>query len=320
MRWTKRGLIYSLENSDDWRASHTQLPIVDTSHGHFWRIYYSSRNDEGRSLPCYIDIEAGNPENIIGQSTQPLLKLGRTGCFDEHGVMPTSIINHDGNKLLYYIGWSVKQSVPYQNAIGLAVSKDNGETYSRYAEGPLISQNHIDPIFTGTFNVLKTNDIWHGYYMSCTEWRAFTDQPGEQPGEQLEPRYLLKYASSRDGIHWQRDGHIAVDYQSEHEGGIVAASTLAQNDSYNMWFCHRKDHDYRNNSNNSYRIGFATSEDAIHWQRNDAVATIDISASGWDSEMICYPCVVQYNNTLYMFYNGNGFGQSGIGYATCVLS
>jgi hypothetical protein len=35
--------------------------------------------------------------------------------------------------------------------------------------------------------------------------------------------------------------------------------------------------------------------------------------------MICYPNVVQYRGTLYLFYNGNGFGQTGIGYATCKL-
>ena len=86
-----------------------------------------------------------------------------------------------------------------------------------------------------------------------------------------------------------------------------------------MWYCYRKDHDYRNNSNNSYRIGLAHSSDAINWQRDDANAAIDISSTGWDSEMICYPSVVKYNDTLFMFYNGNGFGQSGIGYATCKL-
>jgi len=35
--------------------------------------------------------------------------------------------------------------------------------------------------------------------------------------------------------------------------------------------------------------------------------------------MCCYPCVVTHENKLYMFYNGNGFGQTGIGYATWEL-
>ena len=31
--------------------------------------------------------------------------------------------------------------------------------------------------------------------------------------------------------------------------------------------------------------------------------------------MICYPNVIKVKDKLYMFYNGNGFGQSGFGYA-----
>jgi len=34
-----------------------------------------------------------------------------------------------------------------------------------------------------------------------------------------------------------------------------------------------------------------------------------------ESEIITYPYVVDYRGTRFMFYNGNGFGQSGIGYA-----
>ena len=314
MKWTKHGCFYNLNDTDDWRVSHTQLPVIDSSSSDYWRIYFSSRNSDGRSLPCYIDIEPGNPKNIINEQTKPLLELGNAGCFDEHGVMPTAIVDIEDKKYLYYIGWSVKQTVPYQNAIGLAISEDAGVSYRRIGDGPIIGQSPVDPIFTGTFNVLKVGSVCHGYYMSCTEWRSFDDK---SIGNSREPRYLLKYASSTDGLHWQRDGHIVISYSDEDEGGIAAASVIAYKDSYKMWYCYRKDHDYRNNKNNSYRIGYATSNDAINWIRDDANAAIDISSDGWDCGMICYPAVVKHNNTLIMFYNGNGFGQSGIGYATC---
>ena len=32
--------------------------------------------------------------------------------------------------------------------------------------------------------------------------------------------------------------------------------------------------------------------------------------------MVCYPEVVKYKDLYYMFYNGNKFGNTGIGYAT----
>lgn len=40
---------------------------------------------------------------------------------------------------------------------------------------------------------------------------------------------------------------------------------------------------------------------------------IETSKEGWDSEMVCYPAVFNYNQYWYMYYNGNGFGQTGIG-------
>ncbi len=40
---------------------------------------------------------------------------------------------------------------------------------------------------------------------------------------------------------------------------------------------------------------------------------IDVSESGWDSEMIKYPCVFEHEGQLYMLYNGNSYGKTGIG-------
>jgi hypothetical protein len=47
----------------------------------------------------------------------------------------------------------------------------------------------------------------------------------------------------------------------------------------------------------------------------DAKVGIDISEKGWDSEAIAYPYVIKVREKWYMFYNGNGFGKTGFGYA-----
>ena len=82
-----------------------------------------------------------------------------------------------------------------------------------------------------------------------------------------------------------------------------------------MWYSYRAIEDYRTNTANSYRIGYAESNDGISWVRKDDEVGIDISESGWDSEMIEYPMVFNYRGEKYMFYNGNGFGKNGFGYA-----
>ena len=65
----------------------------------------------------------------------------------------------------------------------------------------------------------------------------------------------------------------------------------------------------------SYRIGYAESADGLEWVRMDDRVGIDVSSSGWDSEMICYPKVFEHQGKLYLLYNGNGYGKSGFGLA-----
>jgi hypothetical protein len=40
-----------------------------------------------------------------------------------------------------------------------------------------------------------------------------------------------------------------------------------------------------------------------------------LSASGWDSRVICYPALIRQRDKLLMFYNGNDMGVDGFGVA-----
>jgi hypothetical protein len=73
-----------------------------------------------------------------------------------------------------------------------------------------------------------------------------------------------------------------------------------------MWYSRR---------GQAYRIGYAESDDGVRWQRRDGEAGIDVSDSGWDAEMIAYPCVFRHEGRLFMLYNGNGYGRTGVGLA-----
>jgi hypothetical protein len=77
-----------------------------------------------------------------------------------------------------------------------------------------------------------------------------------------------------------------------------------------MWYSFRAQPEIQ-----TYRIGYAESTDGLSWIRLDQHVGIDISSSGWDSEMICYPRVFEHNKRLYMLYNGNDYGKSGFGLA-----
>ena len=52
--------------------------------------------------------------------------------------------------------------------------------------------------------------------------------------------------------------------------------------------------------------------------RADDMKGLGISERPFENEMVCYPFVVEDNGRRLMFYNGNGFGQGGIGVAEWV--
>jgi hypothetical protein len=82
-----------------------------------------------------------------------------------------------------------------------------------------------------------------------------------------------------------------------------------------MWYCFRGSINYRTDKNQSYRLGYAESPDGITWMRRDSEVGIDRSDRGWDSTMIEYPCIYVHRGRKYMLYNGDGFGETGFGYA-----
>ncbi len=303
--WEKQYHIYNVDARLDWNKSHAQLPVADVLNDRL-RIYYSSRNSLGQSNISFIEVDKDDPRKIIFECNKTLLNLGSLGSFDDSGIMPSSIINVGEYKYLYYVGWTTRQTVPYQNAVGLAISYDGGSVFQKVSEGPVISINHIEPYFSGTAFVMFEMGVFKMWYLSCTKWEIIDGRP--------EPFYNMKYAESSDGIIWKQTGKVSIELD-DNEGGIVSASVIKEDGIYKMWYGKRGKNNFRNNINNSYRIGYAESIDGITWERKDNLSGIDISLSGWDSEMISYPCVYRIGSSLMMLYNGNGFGRTGFGYA-----
>jgi len=307
MKWEKKGLIFAPDHNYDWMVSHAQVPLVDRVDDNTLRIYFGTRDKHNRTVTTYIEVAAEDPSHVSYVHDQPVLGLGELGCFDDSGAMPSWIIDRGSLKYLYYTGWNTSTTVPYRNSIGLAVSRDGGQTFERAFKGPLLDRTQYEPHFCAVPCVLVEDGKWRMWYLSGVRWDVFNDKP--------EPRYHIKYAESDDGINWDRRGIVCIDFKSETEAGIVRPSVIKDGAVYRMWYSYRGLENYRTDKKNSYRIGYAESEDGIEWVRNDEYLSLDVSPSGWDSEMVAYPYMYADSTRKYMFYNGNGFGRSGLGYA-----
>jgi hypothetical protein len=306
MQWVKQGRIFAPDHDFDWMASHASIPVVDPVSDEVLRVYFGTRDGQGRSHLAYLDIEADNPRNILYLHDRPVLPLGERGTFDDSGIMPSWIVDHDGMKYLYYIGWNPQVTVSYRLAIGLAVSEDGGQSFRKFSTGPLLDRALDEPYFNTAPCVLRESDRWRMWYVSCTGWELVNEHP--------EPRYHVRYAESPDGIHWRKTGHVCIDYDDGTEA-VGRPCVYKEAGVYRMFYSHRSLRSYRTDRQRSYRLGYAESADGLVWTRRDEDVGLERSESGWDSEMMEYCYHYRHRGRDHLFYNGNGFGATGFGYA-----
>lgn len=295
--WRKLGRIFSPAGEVSWMRSHAAVPIAEPLVDGLFRVYFSTRDVQNRSHTAFVVIDITRPCDVLEVSTVPVLGPGELGAFDDSGAMATWLVDRGSERFLYYIGWNLGVTVPFRNAVGLAVSQD-GQPFRRYVPGPIVDRSMVEPHFCASCCVLPDGDRWRMWYLSCTGWQMRAGRP--------EHRYHIKYAESDDGIHWRRDGAVAIDYADAGEYAISRPSVVRDMDVWRMWYSHRGE---------SYRIGYAESADGVRWTRRDDRAGIDVSAAGWDSEMIEYPYVFDHEGQRYMLYNGNNYGETGFGIA-----
>ena len=223
---------------------------------------------------------------------------GELGTFDESGVSYPWIVHHDDRVFMYYVGWVAGGRTRFQNYTGLAISDDGGATFRRAQNVPILDRTQEEPFGSGSCAVWIEHDGWKMIYTSFEPWIG--------DGTQARPCYRLKEAISDDGIFWHRTGRVVIDFAHPDEHIIGKPMVLREGDVTRLWYSHR---------GHAYRIGYAESTNGRDFVRMDESVGIDVSTSGWDSEMIEYAFVFDLNGDRFMIYNGNGFGKTGLGYA-----
>jgi hypothetical protein len=299
--WKKLGLVCEGPGDVGWAVSHAALPVVDATGPDTVRVYFSARDADGRSSigAGNLDLSKSMPRLVVDRS--PVLEPGALGAFDDSGVTSASLVRSDRCTYLYYTGWTLGVTVPFYLFAGLATSVD-GRTFERRSTAPVLERNEVDPYLTASPWVLVEDGLWRMWYVSATRWARGSGQP--------KHFYHIRYADSRDGIHWRRDGTVCIDFEGD-EYAFGRPCVVRDANGYRMWYSSRGER---------YRIGYAESSDGVRWQRCDRLAGIDLSSAGWDSQMQTYPVVFDLKGRRYMLYNGDGYGKSGLGLAVLETS
>ena len=298
MKWIKKGLLFEPKGQFDWVITHSMLPIAERRRDDIYRVYFSGRDVLNRSLVGYVEFDINNPKEIINISQKPILGLGELGTFDDNGVTPSWIIDYEDKKYLYYVGWNRGSSVRMAEMAGLAVSTDGGESFKRVSRAPILKRTDQEPfLILAATCVIIENDIWRMWYVSGVKW-VHKDLI----------HYTIKYAESTNGLDWNQTGLNCLEYKSDQEWALARPCVIKEDGLYKMWYCFKE-------GDKNYRIGYAESLDGLKWDRKDEEVGIDVSESGWDSEMISYPYVFNHDGRKFLLYNGNGYGKTGFGLA-----
>ncbi len=292
--------------------SHASVPFALSQGNGEFLVYFGVRDQKGHSLPFCIKVTIENDSfSIVGDPIGPLMGLGNQGTFDDTGVLPTCIVKHNEEFWMYYIGWTPQSTVPYQLSIGLAISQD-GIHFERYSNGPIMTKSQEEPYFLTAPFVSKDGDDWEMHYVSCTAWHALNGR--------TEPQYSIKRAKSVDGINWEIENKILLEYDNMSEAfGRPSLLRLPDGEKL-LFFCYRKLNGYRNEASSGYRTAYAVwDESEQSWMKNyNDVMPLGLPGQ-WDEVMACYAHVFEYSGKYWMLYNGNDFGKSGFGYAQWIV-
>lgn len=296
----KRGRIFDPADGPDWLCSHAMLPVSYHLEDDLFRIFFAGRNEDNHSQIGSVDVSFRDPVTVEAISETPVVRTGKLGLFDDSGVFPSSVVKVNGKLHLYYIGWMEVKRTRYFGSIGLAVSSDRGETFEKASAAPLFSRNDVDPYMTLSSHVMKDDGKYKMWYTSAKEW--------EKRGSETVPLCHIKYAQSEDGFNWTRNGEICIELRDGDETRIASPSVRKTENRYEMWYCYAS-------GVSGYDVGYAVSQDGLKWTRVDNEAGLEPSVEGWDSKMIAYPHLFEHDGKTGILYNGNGYGETGFGYA-----
>lgn len=225
-------------------------------------------------------------------SQNPIISGRGNGYWEGISIVAPSVIKSSNQYQMWFTGnngsgWR----------IGYATSNNGINNWSINAS-PLITvgtpdgweKEVIDPmvIYDDSSNQYK---MW--YTSSNTDhWSVGSD------------RFRLRYATSNDGITWNiNPGWVLYGTAGAwDEGGINRGiSVVKVNDMYNLWYSATNTDDL--GINPYWRIGYATSSDGIHWDKQNNHLPVIEPTEPWEGNNVNSPNVIYENGTYKMWYN-----------------
>ncbi|MBI4722079.1 MAG: T9SS type A sorting domain-containing protein [Candidatus Stahlbacteria bacterium] len=232
----------------------------------------------------------------------PILYQGTAGEWDSKWMDTPAIVRDSVGYKLYYFGDITNSFPPLLPAFGLATSTD-GINFEKYSGNPVFLKGDTtewDGFWIESPMIIFDEGIYKMWYTGMS--RNWQGQVG--------------YATSTDGINWQKySGNpvLKTGVAGSGEDFVAGVCTIVKRDTlYEMWYGGVSLQDMVNDTIDTVNVGYAFSNDGIHWEKYTNNPVISTYSPNYDpdSGSPWAPTVVFTGTEYKMWYESRcaGFG------------
>ncbi|HET9161161.1 MAG TPA: hypothetical protein VFN88_11170 [Caulobacteraceae bacterium] len=254
------------------------------------RVYFAGCDEEMRGRIFAAEFAPEPPFALLEVWREPVMDLGGPGAFDCDGVNPSQVFSVDGELHLFYIGWRRGEAAePYTLFAGHAVSPDDGRTF--VSKGQLLQPVEGERLFRTAPRLTACDD---GFRLLYIGGDRFIDGPG---GKRL-PLYSLMGLRSSDPFSWRGPGEVLA--APDAAAGEIGFGRPVLFDARLMISVRTA---------SGYELMEATEGEP------SLKPVFQPPFEPWESQMRCFGAACRVGDHELLFYNGDGFGRTGLGLA-----
>lgn len=260
------------------------------------RVFLGAWDAGGVSRITSVRFRSDRPDEVIERRPMVELDIGASDAFDGQGVFPGSVWLHGNRSFLHYTGFSRGVGFRHLNFGGLA--EIDTDSLTRVSPDPVMGPTPEGMCVRAGVSTVEIDGRFLSVYAAGNDWM--------QVGGKLRPCYSIFSQWTDDGLAFREAGNKIVAYDSDREHAVGRPHILVVGGMVVTVFTVRT-LDMR------YTIGAAVSSDGSNWERLP-VEFEGAPTPGFDDLMTYFPSpVVMSDGTIFVYYSGNGFGETGMG-------
>lgn len=294
--WVRIGWIDPPVGIGEWCSSHLSMPFCIAKNSNEFRVFFNSRDSDKRSHIGWVDFDL-NSKNIskMNFGSLPIVSPGIPGEFDEHGVSGSYYEIESGLLRIWNFGWRRSSGLAWTNAIGL-VEKRNDKIDSISSNRLIMQSNDFEKYGAAYPYLISKGSLRYMFYGAFDVYGI----------PSLNETYSFISKRALIGSDLAISSRVNMINHLSGQSAQSRPCIIKDGEGYRAWISVKGE---------GYVIRSAFSSDLSNWHWSEDEFGLEPSGLNGEISEVCYSHVVDVMNSRFMFYNGDGFGKTGIGIA-----